>query len=68
MGKHRFFFAILKLVLCSNRISLARSLDDIPKDENVVVQEYVDKVRSTARLYACRKMQAEILVSLEIKL
>lgn len=37
----------LKLILFlkwSNRISLARSLEDIPKDENVIVQEYVDKV------------------------
>ena len=37
----------LKLILFlkwSNRISLARSLEDIPKDENIIVQEYVDKV------------------------
>ena len=55
MGQHKPTFACivasLKLIassftkiLLSNRISLARSLEDIPKDENVIVQEYVDKV------------------------
>ena len=31
----------------SHRISLARSVEDVPKDENMVVQEYLDKVRAS---------------------
>ena len=37
----------LKLIgkICIYRISLARSIEDIPRDQNLVVQEYIDKVR-----------------------